>query len=88
MIRADRRRRRHTADDRRVIAQLPCIFLRAADRPARKKVVIHINYIVIDLEWNQAMSAKSSVYNQLPIRLRGGDHPNRRGPYARGLDRR
>lgn len=71
MIRADRRRRRHTADDCRVVAQLPCIFLLAGDRPARKKVVIHINYIVIDLEWNQAMSAKSSVYNQLPIRLRG-----------------
>ncbi len=28
-------------------------------------------YIVIDLEWNQAMSAKSSVYNHLPIHLRG-----------------
>ena len=28
-------------------------------------------YIVIDLEWNQAMSAKSSVFNQLPIHLRG-----------------
>lgn len=28
-------------------------------------------YIVIDLEWNQAMSAKSSIFNQLPIRLRG-----------------
>ncbi len=28
-------------------------------------------YIVIDLEWNQAMSAKSSVFNRLPIRLRG-----------------
>ena len=30
-----------------------------------------MHYIVIDLEWNQAMSAKSSVYNKLPIRLRG-----------------
>ena len=30
-----------------------------------------MSYIVIDLEWNQAMSAKSSVYNHLPIRLRG-----------------
>ena len=28
-------------------------------------------YIVIDLEWNQAMSAKSSVFNYLPIHLRG-----------------
>ena len=28
-------------------------------------------YIVIDLEWNQAMSSKSSVYNHLPIHLRG-----------------
>ena len=27
--------------------------------------------IVIDLEWNQAMSAKSSVFNHLPIHLRG-----------------
>ena len=30
-----------------------------------------MTYIVIDLEWNQAMSAKSSVYNHLPIHLRG-----------------
>ncbi len=29
------------------------------------------NYIVLDLEWNQAMSSKSSVFNKLPIRLRG-----------------
>ncbi|MGE4352834.1 MAG: exonuclease domain-containing protein [Oscillospiraceae bacterium] len=28
-------------------------------------------YIVLDLEWNQAMSSKSSVFNKLPIRLRG-----------------
>ena len=28
-------------------------------------------YIVLDLEWNQAMSAKSSVFNHLPIHLRG-----------------
>ena len=28
-------------------------------------------FIVIDLEWNQAMSAKSSVFNHLPIHLRG-----------------
>lgn len=28
-------------------------------------------YIVIDLEWNQAMSSKSSVFNHLPIHLRG-----------------
>ena len=30
-----------------------------------------MNYIVIDLEWNQAMSANSSVFNKLPIHLRG-----------------
>ena len=30
-----------------------------------------MSYIVIDLEWNQAMSAKSSVFNHLPIHLRG-----------------
>jgi len=30
-----------------------------------------MTYIVIDLEWNQAMSAKSSVFNHLPIHLRG-----------------
>ena len=30
-----------------------------------------ISYIVMDLEWNQAMSANSSVYNHLPIHLRG-----------------
>lgn len=28
-------------------------------------------YVVIDLEWNQAMSSKSSVFNHLPIHLRG-----------------
>lgn len=28
-------------------------------------------YIVLDLEWNQAMSSKSSVFNHLPIRLSG-----------------
>ena len=30
-----------------------------------------MNYIVIDLEWNQAMSANSPVFNKLPIHLRG-----------------
>ena len=30
-----------------------------------------MTYIVVDLEWNQAMSAKSSVFNHLPILLRG-----------------
>jgi inhibitor of KinA sporulation pathway (predicted exonuclease) len=30
-----------------------------------------MSYIVIDLEWNQAMSANSSVFNHLPIHLRG-----------------
>ena len=30
-----------------------------------------MQYVVLDLEWNQAMSAKSSVYNRLPIHLRG-----------------
>ena len=29
------------------------------------------NYIVLDLEWNQAMSAKSEVFYHLPIHLRG-----------------
>jgi len=35
------------------------------------KVVLALQYVVLDLEWNQAMSAKSSVYNRLPIHLRG-----------------
>ncbi len=30
-----------------------------------------MHYVVVDLEWNQAMSSKSSVFNQLPIHLRG-----------------
>lgn len=30
-----------------------------------------ISYIVMDMEWNQAMSANSSIYNHLPIHLRG-----------------
>jgi len=30
-----------------------------------------MNYVVIDLEWNQAMSSNSAVFNKLPIRLRG-----------------
>ena len=30
-----------------------------------------MQYIVLDLEWNQAMSSKSSVFNHLPFRLRG-----------------
>ncbi|MCD8065800.1 MAG: exonuclease domain-containing protein [Oscillospiraceae bacterium] len=30
-----------------------------------------MHYIVLDLEWNQAMSAQSSVFNHLPIHLRG-----------------
>ena len=30
-----------------------------------------MNYIVVDLEWNQAMSSKSSVFNKLPIHLLG-----------------
>lgn len=30
-----------------------------------------MNYIVVDLEWNQAMSSKSSVFNKLPIHLSG-----------------
>ena len=30
-----------------------------------------MNYIVVDLEWNQAMSSKSSVFNKLPIHLGG-----------------
>ena len=34
-------------------------------------MVVPMQYIVLDLEWNQAMSSKSSVFNKLPIRLRG-----------------
>ena len=30
-----------------------------------------MNYIVVDLEWNQALSSNSSVFNHLPIHLRG-----------------
>ena len=30
-----------------------------------------MNSTVVDLEWNQAMSSKSSVFNKLPIHLRG-----------------
>ncbi len=30
-----------------------------------------MNNVVVDLEWNQAMSSKSSVFNKLPIHLRG-----------------
>ena len=30
-----------------------------------------MNYVVLDLEWNQAMSSKSEVFNHLPIHLRG-----------------
>ncbi|NCC69544.1 MAG: exonuclease, partial [Clostridia bacterium] len=30
-----------------------------------------MNYVVVDLEWNQAMSSKSSVFNKLPIHLCG-----------------
>lgn len=34
-------------------------------------MVDYMNYVVVDLEWNQAMSSKSSVFNKLPIHLRG-----------------
>lgn len=30
-----------------------------------------MQYIVLDLEWNQAMSSQASIFNKLPIRLRG-----------------
>ena len=30
-----------------------------------------MGYVVLDMEWNQAMSAQSAVFNKLPIRLRG-----------------
>lgn len=30
-----------------------------------------MNLVVVDLEWNQAMSSKSSVFNKLPIHLSG-----------------
>lgn len=35
------------------------------------KGMTRMNYIVLDLEWNQAMSADSSVFKKLPIHLRG-----------------
>lgn len=37
----------------------------------QKKELYAMNYVVVDLEWNQAMSSKSSVFNKLPIHLRG-----------------
>ena len=30
-----------------------------------------MNYIVLDLEWNQAMSSDSAIFKKLPIHLRG-----------------
>lgn len=30
-----------------------------------------MSYVVMDMEWNQAMSAQSAVFNKLPIHLRG-----------------
>ena len=36
-----------------------------------RKAVKNISYIVLDLEWNQPMNARSSVFNHLPIHLRG-----------------
>lgn len=30
-----------------------------------------MGYVVMDMEWNQAMSSQSAVFNKLPIRLRG-----------------
>ena len=30
-----------------------------------------MHYIVLDLEWNQAMSSNASIFNKLPIHLRG-----------------
>lgn len=30
-----------------------------------------MGYVVIDMEWNQAMSSQSAVFNRLPIHLRG-----------------
>lgn len=30
-----------------------------------------MSYVVLDMEWNQAMSARSEVFNRLPIHLRG-----------------
>lgn len=30
-----------------------------------------MNYVVVDLEWNQALSSSSPVFNKLPIHLRG-----------------
>lgn len=36
-----------------------------------KGLVREMGYVVLDLEWNQAMSSKSSVFNKLPFHLRG-----------------
>ena len=30
-----------------------------------------MKYVVVDLEWNQALSSKSTVFNKLPVHLRG-----------------
>ena len=30
-----------------------------------------MGYVVMDMEWNQAMSSQSAVFNKLPIHLRG-----------------
>ena len=30
-----------------------------------------MKYVVVDLEWNQALSSKSPVFNKLPLHLRG-----------------
>ena len=34
-------------------------------------MVIAMGYVVMDMEWNQAMSSQSPVFNRLPIHLRG-----------------
>ena len=34
-------------------------------------MIIGMGYVVMDMEWNQAMSSQSAVFNKLPIRLRG-----------------
>ncbi len=46
-------------------------MLKYLQRIFRRRKDYTMPLIVVDLEWNQAMSAKSSVFNHLPIHLRG-----------------
>ena len=38
---------------------------------AKRKVGYRMSYIVLDLEWNQAMNSHASIFNHLPIHLAG-----------------